>query len=404
VAVVLAATATAADLPGEPLGLEAALGRARAANPALRAAAAGVDAARGRLGQAGLWPANPVLSGALARAKEPGVEHLDGEVSLGQEIEIGGQGGLRRAAGRHDLARAEYALADRRRTVEAEVRRAFAELVGAGRRVVLAAEGVALAERLAQMAERRASAGEGTGLEVQVAGVERARAAQALDAVGGAQVLAAARLASLIGASADETVAVTAGDDAPLPPRETADALVARALSLRPDLAAAREEQARLESDAALVRRQGRVPNPTLRGFYREEIGNERIAGGEVSVPLPVWNRAQGTEIAAHAAAAAAASEVERLEREIPRQVRVALARRALAAASLARSTSVALPAANAARALLDRAYAGGYLGLPEVLAQQDRLREARVAAIGAWVDIHTADADLLEAVGGVLP
>jgi hypothetical protein len=107
------------------------------------------------------------------------------------------------------------------------------------------------------------------------------------------------------------------------------------------------------------------VPNPVVRGFYRQERFDERIAGAEVSVPLPIWNREQGTETALRAGASVAAAEVERLVRVIPREVRLAVARRRLAATAWSRSHGETLPAVAAARALLARGDAAGYLGCP---------------------------------------
>ncbi len=398
-----AVTLVVAPARAQPLDLGEALERARTQNLTLRAARAELDAARGRFSQAGLWPANPIISGQLARHTGPGEETIDREIALGQEVEVGGQRGLRVAAARHDVERAEQLLGDRQRAVEAEVRRTFAEVVAAERRKALAAEGAALADRLAEAARRRVRAGELTGIDLRLAEVEAARTAQALGLAESAQVAALAHLGTAIGAGPDESLSVVAREDEAAAPGAEAD-LVAQALASRPDLAAARAERARLTTEADLVRRQGTVPNPVVRGFYRQELGQERIVGGEVAVPLPVWNRSQGAEIAARASATAAAVEVERLERDIPRQVRLALTRRAVAMTAWERYRRDALPAASAARALLERAYENGYLGLPEVLVQQDRLLAVRDAAIGAWLDLHTADADLIEAVGGALP
>jgi hypothetical protein len=43
---------------------------------------------------------------------------------------------------------------------------------------------------------------------------------------------------------------------------------------------------------------------------------------------------------------------------------------------------------------------AGGLLGIADVLVQLDRLRDARRAAIDAWVDLQEAEADVIEAIG----
>src|SRR5262249_34924820 len=237
-------------------------------------------------------PPPPAPAGAAPRHTGPNEEQIDRGVSLAQEIEVGGQRGLRVDAATYDAAHAEHAFADRRRLVEAEVRRAFFSLAAVERRQVLATEAVGLADRIADTARRRAHAGDVGALDVRLAEVETARAAQTLAAAESERAAAVARLAAGLGAHPEETIDVSAEERAPstLPAEAT---LVERALAARPDLVAAREEHTRLEAEAGLVHRRGLVPNPVVRGFYREELFKERIAGGEVSIPLPVWNREQ---------------------------------------------------------------------------------------------------------------
>src|SRR5207249_2997015 len=243
---------------------------ARAAGPALRAGAAELDAARGRLRQARLVQANPILSADLARHTEPGLRDAkDRGVQLEQEIEVGGQRGLRIAAAEHDVTHAEHLLADRRRTVEGEVRRAFFALAAAERRQKLAAERLALASRLAEAARRRTRAGETGALDARLAEVETARAAQ--------------------------------------------------------------------EKTAA-------------------EAEHE------------------GTEASLLAQARGAAAEEARLRAQIPRDVHLALAHRRTAEEAWRRYEREALPAATQARDLLERGFDAGYLALPDLLLQQDRL------------------------------
>src|SRR5690349_11219476 len=109
-ALLLAAARPAA---ADPLSLAAALERARTGSPVLRVAEAEVAGARGRLRQARLIQANPVVSADLARHTAPpardagGEDALDRGVEIDQEVEIGGQRGLRIAAAGHDVAHAE---------------------------------------------------------------------------------------------------------------------------------------------------------------------------------------------------------------------------------------------------------------------------------------------------------
>ena len=147
--VAVALAASPGVVQGAELQLEEALARARGVSPLVRAAAADVAAARGRLAQARLFPANPVLSADLARHTDPTTAQIDRGVALAQEIEVGGQRGLRVAAADHDVVRAEYLLADRRRLVDGEVRRSFFALAASGRRRALADESAALVERIA---------------------------------------------------------------------------------------------------------------------------------------------------------------------------------------------------------------------------------------------------------------
>jgi cobalt-zinc-cadmium efflux system outer membrane protein len=115
-------------------------------------------------------------------------------------------------------------------------------------------------------------------------------------------------------------------------------------------------------------------------------------------VPLPLWNREQGTTAELLARASGAADEVARLTAQVTREVQLALRHRAAAEETWRRYEREALPAAAAARDLLDRGYDAGYLSLPDVLVQQDRLLQVRRDAIDAWLDLHDADAELIEA------
>jgi outer membrane protein TolC len=240
-------------------------------------------------------------------------------------------------------------------------------------------------------------------LDVHLSDLEDVRAALAVATAEGERTRAESRLATAIGAPAAEPLQILA-PDAPSPVPLGEAALVAHALTTRADLRAAREAEAQLATEADLVRRRADVPNLTVRGYYREELDAERVAGGGLSIALPVFNREIGSETALRAAARGHATIVHRLEEAIPREVRSALARRRAADDAQQRYQRVAPDAIRDADALITRGYASGYLGLPDVLSERDRLVQARTAAIGVWLDAQEADADLIEAVGGSLP
>jgi cobalt-zinc-cadmium efflux system outer membrane protein len=404
VALMLVAGAAAAGRPAAALTLDEALARAQRSHPSLPPATATIDAARVRLAQARRLPANPVVALEVVRHSGPDDVNIDRGVTVSQEVEIGGQRGLRILSAEHEVAHAEELLADRRRTIAAEARRAFAGVIAAERRGALAREAATLASRLLEIAERRVRAGDAGDIDVQLARIQAIQAAQAETLATVERARAAARLASAIGADAAEVLVVDPGAEHAAPPTLARDTLVAHALATRPDLAAAREERARLEAEAALARRHGRIPNPVFQGIYREELGPEHFAGGAIALPFPIWNRDEAAEATLLAAAASAAADERRLLQEVPRQVEVAALRRDAAASAWARYEREALPAGDAARAAVERAYTTGYFGLTDALAQQDRLLQVRTAAIATWLDLHEADADLIEALGGDLP
>jgi cobalt-zinc-cadmium efflux system outer membrane protein len=396
----LAVASSAGTLAAAGLNLETALSRAHEHNTDLAAAVADVASARGRLVQASVLAANPVLTpGANQHRLPESVSNIDATITVAEELWVGGQRGLRITAARFDLAHAEQALADHARLVDGEVRRAFAGLVAAQRRRVLALDAAAQAERLADIAQKRVTHGDAAQLDLDLARLDVVK--NRADAAGAETDIdkATARLATAIGAEADEPI-VVAAIDTPAHATPSEATAVARAIAARPDLAAARAMRDNLEGQANLTHRVGVVPNPTVRGFYSHQNGHENLIGGEVDVPLPIFDRQQGTEADLRGQAASAAAQTAKLERDIPRDVRTALVHHRAAAAVWARYRDVAEPATESARVGLERAVAAGSLALPDAIVQQDRLRESRRATIDAWLDLQEAEAEVIETIG----
>jgi cobalt-zinc-cadmium efflux system outer membrane protein len=398
-ALVAALAGSVARAEAAPLDLDDALARARKTNPAIQAALADVRAARGRLTQASVLAANPVFSTGAAHHTIGSVEtNIDEHVSLGQELQVGGQRGLRMGAAAHAVERAEHALADRERLVDADVRRAFAGVVAAERRRVVAIDAARESERLADATAARVTHGDAARTDLDLAQLDALRTREEQTLSETAVVRAVAALAVALGAEPEETFVVAAPPEPPARPLAE-PALVARALEVRPDLAAARAERARLDGEADLAHRSGRVPNPTIRGFYSHENGIENIVGGEIEVPLPVFDAQEGTETDLRGQAAAVGADVVRLERTIPREVHVAVERYRAATLAWVRYRD-ALPTTDAAGDRLDRARSAGLVSVVDIFVQEARLRETRRAAVDAWLDLQEAAADVVEAVG----
>src|SRR5206468_2069688 len=147
---------------------------------------------------------------------------------------------------------------------------------------------------LADAARRRARAG-GTGaLDARLAEVETARAAQERTAAEAEHARAEGRLATALGAEPGEQLSAST-EDVALAPSPAEDALVARALDARPDLAAAREERARFDTEAHLAsrRRRGGLAPLRARGAARRHPG-ARPPRARLRRGLPLARRRAG--------------------------------------------------------------------------------------------------------------
>ncbi len=149
---------------------------------------------------------------------------------------------------------------------------------------------------------QRLQQGEISGAELRRLQVERLRFVE--DVFAGDLALKNARSALLALLSAprlDQPLELTDGLKAPAG-RDTLGAapvdvterprLLERALDLRPDLLAARREQAQAETSTRLQRAL-RTPNITVGGGYQNNFGSDGVVVG-VTLPLPFFNRNQG--------------------------------------------------------------------------------------------------------------
>ncbi len=273
-----------------PLTLDAAIGRALAANPDIAAAGRERQATEGALLQATLRP-NPEVA-----ALEEDLRHGRRTTTLqfSQPIELGGKRAARTAAAGLRRDQAGWALQQAHADVRAAVIVQFVEVLWAQQRLRLAAESVTLAENATRAASRRVAAGKVSPVEEtrsQVA--EAAVRVEALQAEGALRA-ARQRLAALWGDAPSAAFRATVAGRLALPPEGLAAAPLDERLADAPLLAQSRIE---LDRRRALVRVEtaATVPNVSvIVGAKRlQEAGvTQGIVG--FSVPLPVFDRNQG--------------------------------------------------------------------------------------------------------------
>ncbi len=379
-----------------PLTLPAAIERALAANPGLRAAANEAAAQEGAIQQAGALP-NPELE-LLREGRERGNRTTTAQ--LGIPFELGGKRAARVDAARQERALALAALEALRVQVRADTVAAWYEVVAAAERQRLAQELVALAKRATHAAARRIDTGKASPLEAT-----RAKVAQAglqIEAIQAARELAAARirLAALWGGE-PATVALPAQIEAPaVPPLPELDARLASAPDLRRALAGVAHRSALVRVETSR-----RMPDVTLIVGAQRESSVERpdeprraVLG--VSVPLPLFNRNSGAVLESLRRVDKARDELD--AERVRLHAALAQAHGHLLAASeeAALIRSDVLPGAEQAWHAANRGYELGKFGLIDVLDAQRTLVQSRHQYFKAVAEGYRALADIERLVG----
>jgi outer membrane protein, heavy metal efflux system len=389
------------------LTLADAVERVRSTNPELRAAAQEVEIARGALVKA-RYPSqfNPHLGGDGGHRSRSGPggsgSATDYGIALSQEIEVAGQRGARIAEAEQTVARAEAEVRDRKRLLDADTKQAFfAVLIGA-RRVQLLEHIEELDRRVREAAAARATAGETSVIEANLAAIRYGQARKAtLDADADLQAARATlrRLLNLDSSAPLEPV----GDLPGRARRLTSEDAVARALELRPDLAAAGREVDRIDAERALTRRLA-APNPTIEAFYRkEDIEPNRIAGAGLRIPLPIFDRKQGELVTLAARQSQARFQVDAVRRRIEQEVVESLQRYQAAGRTFAVFEQDVLGRVDENFGFIETAYRAGKIDLLQLVVVQNDLVAAQLSYLDALARFRQSEVDLERAIGGPL-
>lgn len=279
-------------------------------NPAIAAAAAGVDAAEGDRVAANRRP-NPALS-----ADSEGSREFTARID--QEFETAGRRRIRTGLAQTGKEIAQSSLLDTRRQIELDVRRAYLSTVLANSDKVVAQTALDEIDKVIALNNARFQQGEISGADVRRLQVERLRFVEDVFAADLAVRNGRSQLLALLNApSLDDAVELTdglsiaPGEMAPLLAAAAAGAtgrstLLAQALSIRPDVLGARQELTRADT-ATQLQRALRTPNITFGAGYRRTFGANALVFG-ATIPLPLFNQNQGGLLRADAERRAAAA------------------------------------------------------------------------------------------------
>jgi cobalt-zinc-cadmium efflux system outer membrane protein len=375
--------------------------------------------AQGLLRQAGFRP-NPVLETEYSTGSPTGSSG-EREFSIGyaHTFELGGKRARRVDIGQSGLGLARLEVTDRERTLRAELQERYIAAMAAIRNLEAVGQQLEVTQQSYTVTERRVSEGESPRVEQMVlqAEVGRLRAERLLLTSEAQQAILEIRVVA--GLELSEPLRLRPDGDRP-PIALSLESAVERGLATRPDLAAARQEEARSGGEIRLAQAE-RVPDVaalirytdtqsrfdqfglTTSGALAPIRDRDRILTGGLSITLPLLSRNQGNIEAARARQSAATLRREYLERAIRAEITGAYGRYLAAREAVeAFDASVIQPSQESVR-VLRASYTAGEVQLFDVLTEQRRLIDTQKVYTDAMRQEALARVALERAIGAPL-
>jgi cobalt-zinc-cadmium efflux system outer membrane protein len=386
--------------------------RALADNPDVRAVRLDVEAAEGRLRQAGLRP-NPMLDLGGQKALSP-----DNNLTVGVTVPLDLNG---RKEGRVGVAEREVEIKralvrERERRLRADVRMKAGELLAAQRNLGVTDDLLRVNREAFGLIGERARQGAVPPLEASLLEVEVNRLDASQRLLAGRVEVLTVQLKSLAGMPPD--VALTLRGELAGPPLaiDRAEA-VREALAGRADLDAARAKAAMATAQVRKERAEGRWDASINVGYQRQDFGFPlngltssgatrpiqdvfHYFGGGVSITLPVRNQNQGNIAAAIATAKAAERRVDGAVLTVRQEVEAAFAQYAAAARSLAVYERGVRDTAQRNLDVVRQTYQLGRTTLLDVIAEQRRFIDVEIGYTESLKQVYDAAVDVDRAVG----
>lgn len=358
-------------------------------NPTLAGAGARMQAAQGRQVQAGLYP-NPVVGYHATEVGNRGTAGQQGGF-ISQRLITAGKLQLDQQIVGKEIDEAHFRFHGQELRVLSDVRVRFYEALVAQRRLELTQKLARIGDELEEATETLLKNGQGTENDLLQAGIRADESRILFENASNQQLEAWRRLATVIGLP-QMSLAPLAGElDNELPPLDW-DSCSETVLAGHPELNAA---QARLERAAAVIERARVQPIPNVDlavSIRRHTITDSDVANVQLGIPIPIFDRNQGSISAAEAEWIAASKEVERIELDLQDRLAVAFRRYSNARQQVERYGRRIVPRAKKSLGLVSDGYEKGQVDYLTLLnAQQtyvqvnlsylDSLRELRAAS-----------------------
>ena len=380
------------------LTLDAAIRLALADNPDIRVLGADIASARGEVTTAKTWQ-NPEISVApgFKKVRDPSTTEFHGDFGVEQTFEWPGKRALRRAVAEKNVGVRQLALAGFRSQLAIQVRRAYFTLLATRDVVALRRQRLTLAKSFVDAAKKKVEGGYAPEFEATKAEVEVVTAQKSLREAQAWQDAARVALNALMGRMPTEplTVAGTLGDSVVLPNQFT---LLEKALAQNPAVKVQEAQAERTGLSLQSIRR-SRLPDFKV-GPSVEYTRNEQIVGFGLSLPLPLWDKKRGEIATATAEQEKALAELEKLRREILRDVTTAAQNLTSATDSLAFYTPALRDKLKAALDAATQSYSEGRMPLLLYLESQRTYFDTQADYFETLQKLFEAQAELESAIG----
>lgn len=380
------AVSTPAEALQPPMTLSDLVAIAMSRNPSLAQASARVEAARGHWIQAGL-PPNPMVGFAGAEIGDEGNAGQLGMI-VRQEIIQGGKLSLSRRAAIQQVQQASQEFEAQQLRVLTDVRTGYYDVLIAERSLAIADRLVRIGEEAAHAAETLFRAQEASRIDWLQARVEAQSAYIVRDNSANRYSAAWRSLAAVVGEPGMQPVPLAGNVADGIEQVGWEDAL-SQVLYASPQLAAAAANVRRAQW--AVRRAQAEpIPNLNLQGVVQyDDSTNNAIAGAQVGLPIPIFNRNQGGIRQAWGELRAAQADVSRLELELQHRLAQVFERYDNARRQVARYTERILPEAKESLDLTAIGYQAGEVDYLTLLTVQRTYFQANLSYLHALRELR---------------
>ncbi len=364
------------------------------ANPSLSKASAMIGAARGNWIQVGLRP-NPTVGydaqqvGSGGRAEQHGI-------LFNQEFVRGGKLRLSRAVAQQELVRAEQEMAVQQQRVLTDVRISYYQVLLAQRQLELTRNLVEISQQGAKTVDKLFRGKEATRPDVLQAQLEVENSQVLANNARNRHTAAWRSLCAVIGNP--QLPQQSLDGDAYAPPKEfDFEETLTSLQTTSPEISSAMMEisRARATLDRAQVEP---IPNVNVQGLVNvidNGIDGRTDAAITLSMPIPVFNRNQGTIIKAQHEIVAAERALQQLELALESRLAPTFERYANARNQVERYREAILPAAQESLDLTRKMYEAGEAGFLSLLTAQRTFSQTNLNYLEALRELRTAEVEI---------